>query len=244
MTENSAFAFCTLSPHSGELNEHSFLKPAGYHELICAIGEAASTHNGQALCDTLRRGYAWAFASLSIDVLNPVRDCSPLTARTWLSPARSPFYRREIEVKSESGVVMLHGTIFLVPLGLEDHRIVFDRDRLDYSPEILPEQVIADARSRMNEPAGFIPVETRTVRASDIDALGHMNNCRYAAFMYDALSAAQRSRFERPFRYSIDFRRQLEPDSTVSIELLDGETVYVRGVRPDNGKVSFVCSIS
>ncbi len=238
----------TVCLPNGELNEHSVCKPSGYHQLICAAAEADLAHCGNSINDTIGKGYAWAIISLTIDVKRPLDHCEPLTMRTWIAPAHSPFSRREVSAADRSGNVVFNTSIYMVPLDVNTHKILrnnfFDSTVYENDQFVTGEPLIDNVRTRMSEPDGFVHLCDRTIMPSDIDALGHMNNCRYGAFAYDALDRQQRELFSRPFVYTIDYRRQLTEGESVSIDkLTDGCSIYVRGINSD-GKLSFLARFS
>lgn len=236
-----------LYPLNGELNEHSTFKLPGYHQLLCLTAENEMTRCGRDIANTIAADYAWALTSMTVDVVQPLRDSLPVTARTWLSGIKLPYVRREVEMCREDGTPAVMASLFSVPFSVTTKGIIrdFGTGEIDIYDR-LERVLVPDAQKHMRLGSeGWVNCSTRTVMPSDIDALGHMNNCRYGALIYDALTAEERLLFNAPFRYVIDFRHQLAPDAQVVIEkLVEGDTITVRGTDASTGKLSFAGRVS
>ncbi|MBQ4313476.1 MAG: hypothetical protein IJC18_04620 [Clostridia bacterium] len=230
-----------IPPASGDLNEHCALNLSGYHQMLCMCVEGDMTDKHQSTSVCISRGFAWALTSITLDVYKPITSCEPVTARTWVSSDKPPYNRREVLFTGSDGEEILRATLFSVPLDVNTHRILKDRERLGDDPFARGEILIPDATSRISEPKDYARVAVRDIMPSDIDALGHLNNCRYGALIYDNILPQHRKALSSPFRYVIDFRRQLPPDSSVEIPrcVADNGVVYIKGIIPESGKLSF-----
>lgn len=233
----------TIYPLNGELNERSSTKLQGYHQMVCLAAENEMARCGRPISETLARGYAWALISMTVRVTNPIKDSAPRLVRSWLGKVTMPYVRREVEALTESGELSFGASLFSVPFSVESRGIIRDFDPQS-ELEIFTafDRVLVEgAKNRMRDCDGeFERLGVRKVMPSDIDALGHMNNCRYGAMIYDALTDEGRRMLDRPFEYTIDFRRQLAPDAEVTLERRceDGR-ITVRGFADDNGRPSF-----
>lgn len=232
-----------ISLPNGELNESSFCKLAGYHELICAAAEYELERCGQSVTDTIKDGFAWALTSITLDVYIPVDNCYELCCQTWISPAPAPYSRREVSAEGSDGRTRFDASLFFVPLNIADRHIdrtvpLYDCERFNAG-----EALIKDAVHKHTEPKDYADTYPRAVMPSDIDALGHMNNCRYGALVYDAITRDERTVFSKPFRYIIDFRRQLTEGSAVTVaKCAENGAIYVKGTA-ESGRVSFSASV-
>ena len=228
---------------NGELNENSCCKLAGYHELICAAAECELTRCGESITNTAGRGYAWALTSFTVNVDRPVKDCRDLSCQTWISPPLPPFSRREISIADTEGSAFIRASLFFVPLDINTHRILRTVPLYDCERFAAGDILIEEAVHRHTDAKEYCRARTRTVNPSDIDALGHMNNCRYGAMVYDAFDKAEREIFSAPFTYIIDFRRQLcEGDAVTVDRSAENGVIYVRGVG-ESGRVSFSAQV-
>ncbi len=236
-----------LRADSGELGANGYLKLAGCHELLCRVIELDQEHHGSSINDTLAHGYAWAVISLSMEVMQPVRSCGLLFGQTWLSEAAHPYYRREIELTDEAGGAVLHASLFMVPLNASTHRIEPSDSLIDSGFSIGGRHTVEWAQPRTKKPSAalFTPVDTQLVRPSDIDALGHLNNCRYGAYTYDAAVLRGHDIFGKSFGYSIYFLRQCMPGERLAIGCCTDENgrFTVSGTGDSDGRIRFLSSV-
>ena len=227
----------TVLPASGELGRSGTMRLSGYQHLICAAAELDLTTRSMSISDTLTKGYAWAITSLTADVLRPVARCKPLSAQTWISDDRHPINRRELQF-FYGGDECFRAAVFSTPVSIETHRITrpAEGDTICAGGPMLVEEAV----SRITALPEMAEVARREVYPSDIDALGHMNNCRYGALAYDALSEDERKLLTKPFRFTINFRRQFFQGDTVVLRRgTDERGIFITGSQPDSGRPSF-----
>jgi len=235
---NTNFPSYTVLPASGELGRSGHMRLSGYQHLICAAAECDMLAHRCSIKDTISNGYAWAFTSLTVDVLSPICGCEPLTAQTWLSSDRYPINRRELQF-FDGTAERFRAAVFSVPVSVETHSIIRPAD--DLSDCTTGEPIVDNAVSRIASIPETHEVFRREVFPSDIDALGHMNNCRYGALAYDALTEDERLRLSRPYRFTINFRRQFFEGSTVVVSRgQDERGIFITGSTPYSDRVSFV----
>ncbi len=230
-----------VSPASGELGRSGFMRLSGYHHLICAAAESDMTSRRMSVSSTIKRGYAWAITSMTVDVFRPVDSCSPLEVSTWISTSRSLLNRRELQFSDSRGECF-RSSVFSAPVSMETHRLT----RLNEDEYITEtgEPLIPDAATRLVIPSDSTEAYRRQVYPSDIDALGHMNNCRYGALAYDALTESERELLSNPFRYTICFRRQLMEGCTVQVNRSSDENgIYISGIQAGSDKPSFIVKL-
>ncbi len=231
----------TVFPASGELGRSGSMRLSGYHHLVCAAAECDMSSHQLSVSQTIRRGYAWAIVSMTVDVLRPITSCAPLEVSTWISGNRSPLNRRELQFFDNSGECF-RASVFSTPVSMETHRIM--RLGEEECGNVTGCPLIEDAVSRINHLPETSELFRREVFPSDIDALGHMNNCRYGALAYDALTDSERYALCHPFRYTINYRRQLMEGSTVIISRVTGEKgIFITGTAADSDKLSFAVQL-
>lgn len=217
------------------------MRLSGYQHLICAAAECDMFSKQLSVSHTISKGYAWAIVSMTVDVLRPVMSCTPLEVCTWISGNRGPINRRELQFFDDAGECF-RASVFSTPVSMETHRLIRLSD--DECGTIMGEPLIEDATSRISCIPDTRESFRREVFPSDIDALGHMNNCRYGALAYDALTEDERSALSRPFRYTINFRRQLMEGGTVCVRRgTDSSGIFITGSAADCDKLSFAVQL-
>ena len=244
---NSQLNVYNVCADSGELGPGGTLKLQGYHELICDLMEQNEIATGNSISETIKQGYAWAIISLSMEVLRPVCSCEWLTGQTWLSEAPGgifPYYRREIIFYNTAGETMFSASLYLVKLDTETHKI-FSTDG-DEEVCIQPfGKTVEWAVPRLRDRGEYTFLHSRSIYPSDIDALGHLNNCRYGAFTYDAAMMNGMNYTVHPFCYTINFIRQYMPDDTVEISVRsENDRFFVSGGSSGSSRKHFISCLS
>lgn len=244
---NSQLNVYNVCADSGELSPGGTLKLQGYHELICDLIEQNEIETGSSIAETIKQGYAWAIISLSMEVLHPVSSCEWLDGQTWLSEAPGgifPYYRREVVFYNKAGETMFSASLFLVKLDTETHKIVSTED--ERVPLIQPfGKTVEWAAPRLRDRGEYSFLHSRSIYPSDIDALGHLNNCRYGAFTYDAAMINGRNYTTHPFRYTMNFIRQYMVNDAVEISVRsENDSFYVSGGLDGSGRKHFIACLS
>lgn len=108
-----------------------------------------------------------------------------VTLTTWHRDRKGPRFTRCYEWRDESGALLIEGAMQFALVSVAEHRLLRGDEFMERAP--LPD---VDRTVSCGDP-GRIPVAettpcgTYTVRRSDMDRNGHMNNTHYADLMLD-----------------------------------------------------------
>lgn len=229
----------TVETEVADLDENSQMKPHAYQKLFARIAEAHLNLLHLNVDTTLSYHLAWALVSMSFEVIRPVAGCMPLVATTWHSQRKGPYFRRELVFRNEAGDLVFHGATFSVLLDVNT-RSVYRRKELPF-PITPPHEVfVIDASPIFQFDGMYEPHEERRVRNSHIDALGHVNNIRYAEFAHDALTREECARLKDLKRMDVRFVSELRPQDAFLVErAVTGNRVGIRGQDPDGERTFF-----
>lgn len=218
------------------------LHPASYLRLIEGASEE---HLDKIALDVPRLvknyGVTWVMLSLTVQIRKPIAPNASLRLQTWATHRKGAIYRRELRIFDESGAPVADAASFSALLDLKTRRICMDRSVMAQIDLPDGEELLqADSRAALDL-SGFSPVESRAVRPSWLDAIGHMNNSRYAELAYDALTDAQRQALPQLQRMELYYMAELKGEDRVQIfRREDGADVLVAGVRQADQKPSFL----
>lgn len=211
-----------------DLNEHDLLKPYGYQRLFGLVAEDHSKKMGFGFDVTTKYNLGWVLVSIAVEIERPVKGSIKLSARTWHSGRRGPFFRRECVFEDESGV-LFKGCTHSVLLDLSERKIFTGQDVpfLTLSPE---KTLLIEAVPVYKAGADFKEVENRRIYNSHIDFLGHVNNLRYAEFAYDALDEGEKERYPQLKRMEVFFRSEMKLGDEFTVHKAAEESeVIVKG---------------
>ena len=133
---------------------------------------------------------AWVLREQAVRVLRRPVLGEVLRVVTWPTRAERILCHRDYRIEDEAGAVVAMGTTAWFGLDLKTRRPLKAESFFRLQWERMPGPVFADPLPDLEAPAGECPEETRVVRASDLDALGHMNNLRYLDWIEDHLQGS------------------------------------------------------
>lgn len=228
-----------------DLNEGNNLKPYGYQKLFAQAADRHLEYLNLSVEQTMQYGLAWALISLSLEVNHPIERVGKLFARTWYSQKKGPYFRREMEFLTPAGELAFQGVTYSVLLDLKK-RSVFRGKTPPFSTAPPCEEYLMEASPSVKKHAGIetVPVEERLVRGSYLDCLGHVNNCRYGEFSYDALSEKEQKSFSKIKRMDFYFLSELRRGDRFVMEKGYGKDkeVFFKGENLTKGDTAFLTS--
>jgi acyl-ACP thioesterase len=150
---------------------------AGYHAEALGFGMTALAS----------RGIAWVLREQAMRVVRFPAMGERLRVQTWPTHAERLLCHRDYRILDDLGRTAALGTSAWFGLDLESRRPRRADSFFALPWEALPAPAFAGPLPELEAPGESGATETRTVRASDIDALGHMNNLRYVDWIADHL---------------------------------------------------------
>ena len=190
------------------LNQYSQLKPYAYQVLFEQMAERHLFDLNLNVDTTMEHGLAWALISMAIEVVNPIEKSMRLYGSTWFSQHKGPYFRRELIFKNAEGQVMFQGSTHSVLLDIEK-RSVFRKKEVPFQMHEPTEIFLLEATPGFKMTAELTTAAERAVQPSQIDCLGHVNNCRYGEFIYDVFSEDEQRKLKDLKRMDINFISEL-----------------------------------
>ncbi len=221
------------------LNQYNQFKPYAYQILFEQMAERHLFKLNLDVDDTMKYGLAWALISMSFEVVTPIEKSMALFGNTWFSQRRGPYFRRELLIKDGAGRVMFKGSTHSVLLDIEK-RTVFRKKEVPFPMHEPTEIFLLDASPSFKMDTELTPVMERTVLASQIDCLGHVNNCRYGEFAYDSFSEEEQEKLKDLWRMDIYFLSELRAGDSFTMKKASEENMnYFQGFNNTKDDVSF-----
>ncbi len=220
-------------------DSNGYLTPTGYQYIVNAVADKHLFKYDVAYETLIKLGISWVILSLTIDIVNPVRDRKKrLIGKTWYSQRKGIFFRREMSVQDEDGVHILNCTMYSTLLNLET-RSIFRSRELPFKLMEPTEKFLIEAKPTFKEKYEYTLCEKRVVKRSYLDMLGHVNNGRYSEFCYDALTDEEAS-LARLSRFEIYFVSELKLSEEFSIhKSITDDKITVMGYNENLDKPAF-----
>jgi len=219
-----------------DFNESGFLKSYGYQECVGILIHKHLKTSGIGLGEKLGGRLSWVIIAMSLEIIKPVKFSDTFYGRTWHVNRRGPFFRRDFEFYNDKDELMFHGATFSILLDVNTRNIFLDKE--------LPFEVFADtnettieASPNFNAKLDFKYLNTRKIRKSMIDVLGHANNNKYGEMAYDSLNNEEIKKINKLKRIDMYFHSELAlGDEFKILEYREGSCTYVQF---DNKKKNF-----
>ena len=220
------------------LNQYNQLKPYAYQVLFEQMAERHLFQLDLNVDSTIKYGLAWALISMSVEIIKPIESML-LYGSTWYSQHRGPYFRRELSFRDTEGQVMFHRSTHSVLLDIEK-RSVFRKKEAPFPMHEPTELFLLESSPGFKMDAVLEPVADRTVQPSQIDCLGHVNNCRYGEFVYDIFTEKEQKQLKHLKRMDINFLSELRTEDHFTMKKSGDETrLFFQGYNNTKDDVSF-----
>ncbi|HPS36006.1 MAG TPA: thioesterase [Oscillospiraceae bacterium] len=218
-------------------DQNGHLKPSVCPDLTQQVVERHLQKFNMGTNDLLGQNLAWVLIGYTAVFDEPIKSCIPLIGRTWHSQKKGPYYRRETAFYDLNGKRLIGISTFSVMLDMNTRSITRRYD-LPGTLSECTDLSVPDAKPIIAAAEFYNPVETFTVRNSQVDALGHLNNARYTDFAYDVMTDEERAKTLR--RLEITFHSELRRGDTFLLSesvYRESDILYFRGST--DGKKAF-----
>lgn len=204
--------------------------------LLRFLQEVAGEHSallGADRSDLIQKGLFWAVIRHRVQVTRLPRAGETIRIETWPMPTTRTAFPRSTICYDESGSECFRCISLWV--------LMDEKTRVMVLPGKSGVEVTGLLRGcELAVPGSMIPREMteltrRTVRYTDLDINGHMNNCRYLDWIDDLLPSAFHEH-HRIREFSLCYLSEIRESETLDLhwELSDGPVLSVEAVRPND----------
>ncbi len=236
----------TFSVDSSMADQSGAVTPWGLQRICVTTVEKHLVNIGVGVTSLMEGfGMSWIMLSLTIKLISPIRFGDKLTLRTKHIYRQGVIYRRDV-IFYRDGIEVAYGVTYSSLMDIAARKLSTDRtvpEKLGIPENTEPLfDIKCDSRHKVH-PEEFALLETRAVRPSYIDPIGHVNNQRYSEFTHDALPADLVTRLGDLKQLSLYFTGELALGNEFDIlTKREGDRVEVLGMRKSDGKQAF-CGI-
>ncbi len=221
------------------LDAKGYIKPHGYQHIIGrVVDEHLSVFNVD-FDSCMEKNLGWVLVSLHLNIKKHVHGCTSLHIKTWHSERKRIYFRREVKAFDDNGDIVFVATIYSVLMDF-GAKAVYRKAELPFTLEEPHQEFVVEAAPMFKEKLEYKHNCERTVLRSYIDAFGHVNNCHYGEFAFDALTDAQAD-LSKLSAFSIYFCSELTLNDAFVIEENIQEKVVLHGFNKTTQKTSFYC---
>jgi acyl-ACP thioesterase len=158
---------------------------------LCRFAQESAGYHAERLGFGIMRlaelGIAWVLREQAMSVVRRPALGEVLRVVTWPTRAERILCHRDCRIEDAAGGLVARGTSVWFGLDLKTRRPLKAESFFRLQWAAMPAPVFEEPLPDLDAPAGDRAEEIRVVRASDLDALGHMNNLRYLDWIEDHL---------------------------------------------------------
>lgn len=159
--------------------------------------EAAERHlatGGMGWNDLMAQGIAFVASRWHVELIRVPTMGERVTLTTWHRERKGPRFFRCFSWRDSAGKEVIRGVMQYALVAVEDHRLLRGNEFDRFGVEEHPEHTVPCADpAKWRQPA-LTAADTFTVRWSDTDRNGHLNNTRYADLVCDTLPGGMEGR--------------------------------------------------
>ena len=149
-----------------------------------------------------------------------------VTLTTWHRDRKGPRFFRCYEWRDAQGELLIEGVMQFALVSVADHRLLRGTEFDVFGVADQPHRTVSCGDpSRWSLPS-MTAVDTYTVRRSDIDRNGHLNNTRYADLLTDVLPTDAVSTIE------LQFAGECRLGDVITLATGGEDAAYVSGTTP------------
>lgn len=186
---------------------------------------------GVSINDLLKQNKVWMILKSKFEIIKQPKMHSTVYAETWPLTPRKAFYIRDYLIMDQDGEILIKGTSQWVIVDIESRKALMN-------PEITyPLETYCEERSMEPKFAKIGSFESDNSillkpSYSDVDVNGHINNSKYANYIYNALypNVNQISKFQ------IEYHKEILPKQEIYVfcsEETEGQ-YKVKGLNANN----------
>lgn len=224
------------------LNAH---KRLGLHGLLCILQDVAWCHADELGCgfDSMQEnGAFWVLTRQKVQMRHWPAWGDQLAIESWARPFAGALAPRDFIIRCNDAVIGEATTLWLTLDGTS-HRPL----RTPPAIACRPDGALTLEAAKITLQKDLPVLATLTVRNSDLDVNGHVNNTHYARWILDSLPAADLARLTAA-RYEVNFLAETGLGEQVEIcggpVSGDGADCWqFQGTRPD-GKTLFAARLT
>lgn len=216
-------------------NQNGIFYPASIQRMAISMITSHLRNLQMGASDLMRiYGISWVLVSFSAEICRPLLPTETFEGRTWHVFTRPPVFRREFVISDTKGPVVM-GATYSTLVNVKTRHICTERALLRNLELENGDTMITATHRAPVLPLGGEDAGKRTVHASWIDGVGHVNNLRYTEMAYDTLTEDERLRVECFRRMDVWFQHELSEGATCRMRKVSApDSIFVYGLMPSS----------
>jgi acyl-ACP thioesterase len=201
-------------------------------------GEQHLQSAGMGWRDMIDMGMVFVASRWRVAIHRLPRMEEQVTLTTWHRDRKGPRFTRCYEWRDAEGALLIEGAMQFALVSVAEHRLLRGDEFMARAPLPDAERNVACGDPGRIPAAATAPAGSYTVRWSDIDRNGHMNNTHYADLMLDFAPAGR-----TPALVDLHFAGESRLGDTIAIACGDTDGVTTVVGDTDRGRTFAACIV-
>ena len=187
-----------------------------------------------------QHGVIWVLVRIRVDIIKYPKWKDIITVETWPQEPSRMGFDRDFLVKDNEGNIMAKAVSTWVVIDVESRKLMKTKSVYTGYPPIIEKRAIDCKLGSLNSKGQLEMSYKRTVRYSDIDINGHLNNVKYLDFIMDSFSLEEH-RSLNVKSIEISYSNESLPGDTITIykdtSRIHSNIIYMEGINQKDNLV-------
>ena len=178
-------------------------------------------------------GVIWVLVRMRVDIIKYPKWKDIITVETWPQEPGRIGFDRDFLIKDSEGNILVKSVSTWVVIDIESRKLRKTKSVFTGYPPVIEERAI-DCKLGNLKPKGELEIAyKRTVRYSDIDVNGHLNNAKYLDFIMDSFTLEEHKGFDVK-SIEMSYSNEALPGDTINIyrdeSQINSNILYMEGI--------------
>lgn len=223
---------------SADFDRFLEIKPSSVLDLFQSVAGLHAENLGVGFNAMVEKGYLWVILKVKYEIIRMPKMYENITALTWPKEPKRLDFMRNYQILDETGNVIIKGTSQWAVIDKETRKLTRATDVYKNLDGFCEDEVFAEKIARVPDFEENTPELTVKSGYCDFDSNGHVNNIRYADFVFNAIKP------EKPLdvkTFQLDFHKEIINETTDIFITEENNTILAKGMQGES--IMFSCKI-
>ena len=225
---------------TSDFDKFNHIKPASVLDLFQDAAGRHAEEIGVGFEAMKEHSYFWVLIKIRFQVISQPSFQQKVIVKTWPLAPNKFIYRREYSIENENGDKLIVGSSEWVVMHSQRRRLVSAPDLYPFSDDFYPVMNFEEKLDSVEDFEANTSSYSITPGFSELDVNNHVNNTKYANFVFDAINP------EKAFDidvFQIDYRKEVLEGTQLHLYHTRKENeILAKGINND-GDTMFACML-
>jgi acyl-ACP thioesterase len=178
-------------------------------------------------------GVIWVLVRMRVDIIKYPKWKDIITVETWPQEPGRIGFDRDFLIKDSEGNILVKSVSTWVVIDIESRKLRKTKSVFTGYPPVIEERAIDCKLGNLKAKGELEMAYKRTVRYSDIDVNGHLNNAKYLDFIMDSFTLEEHKGFDVK-SIEMSYSNEALPGDTINIyrdeSQINSNILYMEGI--------------